>query len=129
MAIGVGDVSYRGRSVTESNGDAFVRSGDEFDKLGKLKTTLAISTPWQEFDEEFNLYLRLALIAMDEWTDASAEFVEAQLANRSTTQTELSEILGVSQSSVSQRKRRAHYDELEELEKRFRKKMLERLEQ
>ena len=42
MAIGVGDIDYRAARITESNGDAFVRSGDAFDALEKIRTTLAL---------------------------------------------------------------------------------------
>lgn len=119
MAIGIGEVSYRAEAVTESNGEAFVRSGDKFEQLKEDKVNLAIESPWQEFDNEMNLFFRLALIAMDNWSRASAEFMNVQLMNEEKSQEELAQLLGIGQSSVSERKKRAHYDVLIQLKKRF----------
>lgn len=119
MAVGIGEVSYQAKAVTESNGEAFVRSGDKFEQLKSDKVNLAIKSPWGDFDEEMNLYFRLALIAMDNWSKASAEFMNVQLMNEEKSQEELSKLLGIGQSSVSERKKRAHYDELLHLKKRF----------
>ncbi|HEX6983517.1 MAG TPA: SatD family protein [Balneolaceae bacterium] len=127
MAVGIGDVSFRAEAVTESNGAAFVRSGDTFEQLRKEKVNLAVRSPWKEFDNEMNLYLCLALIVMDDWSKASAEFMSKQLANKDRSQEELAELLGIGQSSVSERKKRAHYDELIRVEKRFRNRVEEYL--
>jgi len=123
MSIGIGEVSYRASAITESNGDAFVRSGNRFDQLRKTKTNLAIESPWSDFDEEMNLYFQLALITMDGWSQASAEFMVAQLADEDQSQQALAEKLGIGQSSVSERKKRAHYDELLRLRQRFKKRV------
>ena len=127
MGIGIGGVSYWAQAVTESNGDAFVRSGNCFEKLQSKKINLAVESPWPEFDEEMNLYFQLALMAMDNWTPASAEFMVAQLINEDQSQEELAQKLGIGQSSVSDRKKRAHYDELLQLRKRFKKRVEEYL--
>ncbi len=127
MSIGIGEVSYRASAITESNGDAFVRSGNRFDQLRKTKTNLAIESPWSDFDEEMNLYFQLALITMDGWSQASAEFMVAQLADEDQSQQALAEKLGIGQSSVSERKKRAHYDELLRLRQRFKKRVEEYL--
>lgn len=123
MSIGIGTVSYRAEVVTECNGEAFIRSGNKFEQLRKEKVNLAIKSPWSEFDEEMNLYFRLALIAMDSWSPASAEFMNIQLAKEGRSQKEMAELLGIGQSSVSERKKRAHCDELVRLEKRFRNRV------
>lgn len=119
MAIGIGEVSYRADAVTESNGQAFVRSGDTFEQLKDDKVNLAIKSPWQEFDDEMNLFFRFALIAMDNWSVASAEFINKQLMNEDKSQQELAKLLDIGQSSVSERKKRAHYDLLMQLKYRF----------
>lgn len=119
MAIGIGEVSYQAGAVTESNGEAFVWSGDTFEQLKNDKVNLAIKSPWQDFDQEMNLFFRFALMAMDNWSEASAEFMNVQLMNEKKSQEELSKLLGIGQSSVSERKKRAHYDLLLQLKKRF----------
>ena len=127
MSIGIGEVSYRASAITESNGDAFVRSGNRFDQLQTAKTNLAIESPWSDFDDEMNVCFQLALIAMDGWSQASAEFMVSQLADEDQSQQALAEKLGIGQSSVSERKKRAHYDELLQLRKRFKKRVEEYL--
>jgi hypothetical protein len=81
MAIGIGDVSHHASAITESNGSAFIHSGLKFEQLRKEKVNLAIKSPWSEFDDEMNLFFQLALIAMDGWSEASAEFMRVLLAN------------------------------------------------
>ncbi|MDZ7682508.1 MAG: transcriptional regulator [Fodinibius sp.] len=127
MGIGIGSISYRAQAVTESNGDAFVRSGNCFEQLRANKTNLAVESPWAEFDDEMNLYFQLALIAMDDWSPASAEFMIAQLTNEDQSQQALATTLGISQSSVSERKKRARYEQLLQLRKRFKKRLEELL--
>jgi predicted transcriptional regulator len=56
---------------------------------------------------------------MDNWSGASAEFMNVQLMNEEKSQEELAQLLGIGQSSVSERKKRAHYDVLLQLKKRF----------
>ncbi len=123
MAIGIGDISYTSDRVTESNGDAFVRSGQKFESLKQQKVTLSVGSPWKDFDDEMNLYVRLALIAIDGWSVASAEFVLVQLANMEKSQDELAALLHIGQPAVSERKKRAYFDEIIELETRFRNRV------
>lgn len=127
MAIGIGKVSFFGGAITESNGEAFIKSGDRFGQLKSDKVNLAIATPWPEFDDEMNLYFKLALITMDHWSKASAEFMDAQLGQGRLSQEELAQLLGIGQSSVSERKKRAHYDELDLLRQRFKTRVKEYL--
>lgn len=123
MAIGIGEITYTGESISESNGPAFVNSGEKFDMLKKENTTLGIKTPWQNFDEEINLYLRLIGIFMDKWSVSSAELVQIILNNPQATQEEIGKQLGIQQSGVSRRWNRAHVNELMEVNKMYRKKL------
>ncbi len=65
MAIGIGSKSYDAVKITESNGEAFIHSGEKFESLKKLKQHLAIKSPWPETDTELNLMISLASMAMD----------------------------------------------------------------
>lgn len=123
MAIGIGDKTYAGETIKESNGSAFIHSGEKFDMLKKENVTIGIKTPWQDFDEEINLYLKLSGIFMDKWSVSSAELVGIILNNPNITQEETGKKLGIKQSGVSGRWNRAHMDELLEMEKMFRKKL------
>lgn len=123
MAIGIGNKTYSGETIKESNGTAFIHSGEKFDALKKENVTLGIKTPWQDFDKEINLYLKLIGIFMDKWSVSSAELVEVILNNPNITQEETGKKLGIKQSGVSGRWNRAHIDELMEVEMMFRKKL------
>jgi hypothetical protein len=124
MAIGIGEKTYSGESISESNGSAFINSGEKFDVLKKENVTLGIKTPWQDFDEEINLYLKLAGTFMDNWSVSSAELMQIILNNPNTTQEEIGKQLGIQQSGVSRRWNRANANEILEVEKIFRKKLI-----
>jgi hypothetical protein len=123
LAIGIGEKTYSAESISESNGTAFINSGEKFDVLKKENVTLGIKTPWQEFDEEINLYLRLAGTFMDKWSVSSAEIMQTILSNPNTTQEDIGKKLGIQQSAVSRRWSRANVNEILEVEKIFRKKI------
>ncbi|MBO6879607.1 transcriptional regulator [Winogradskyella sp.] len=123
MSIGIGDKQYQGISVSESNGEAFVFSGETFEILKKKKQNLRLKTSNETLNKEINLYFRLALIAMDNWTTNSAEIVKLSLEHPNMIQSELAEIIGISQDAVSKRQKRAHLDEILELDAMYRQKI------
>ena len=127
MAIGIGKKDYSAPKITESNGEAFIYSGEKLENLKKEKQTLSIKTPWAEFDREINLYIRLALIAMDNWSQGAAELVKISLEDQNMAQQGIGDILGITQSSVSERQKRAHYAEIMEMEALYREKIKKRM--
>ncbi|ARV05547.1 hypothetical protein BTO04_02020 [Polaribacter sp. SA4-10] len=120
MAIGIGSKNFEADTVNEANGEAFINSGFAFDNLLK-KQTLAVKSPWNDLNEEINIGLGLGLLVMDNWTQNSAEFVKTFLEKIDFTQKEIAAHLHISQSSASERRKRAGLDEIMKLEKRFRK--------
>lgn len=123
MSIGFGDKTYSATKISESNGTAFVRSGEVFATLKKLKTTLAINSGNSDLDAEINLMLRLGLTFMDNWLVQSAEFVLISIENKSLSQEEVGVKLGINQAAVSRRRKRAQFDLVLELDNHFRKKI------
>lgn len=123
LALGIGEKTFIGESISESNGQAFIFAGEKFEVLKKENSTIGIKTPWQNFDEEMNLYLKLAAIFMDNWSVSSAELVELILENPTRTQAEIGIQLGIKQNSVSGRWNRAHVPELLAVENIFSKKI------
>ena len=123
MAIGIGAKDFTGARITESNGEAFINSGEKLEGLKKEKQNLAIKSPWSEFDEEMNLLIRLSLIAMDNWTRGAAELIKVLADHQEIKQSKLAKKLKISQSSVSEKKKRAFYSEIMELEQFYRKKI------
>ncbi len=125
MSIGIGEKSHQGETVSESNGEAFVFSGETFENLKKEKQNLKIKTKNQQLNEELNLYFKLALIAMDNWTVNSAEIVKLSLKHPNMIQSELAKIVGISQDAVSKRQKRAYLDEILDLDLLYRHKIAE----
>lgn len=123
MAIGIGTKSYDADRISESNGEAFVRSGEKFEQLKGEMITLAINSPWPEWNDEMNLYLKLAGIQMDSWSISSGELMSEMLTNPDRTQAEIGEVLHINQNSVSKRYKAANGEDILALEKLFRKKL------
>ena len=122
ISIGFGEKTYKSRKITESNGSAFIRSGETFDTLKKKKLNLAIRSADTIFDEELNLMLKLSLSFMDNWLQQSAEFVIVAIQNPTLSQEEIGILLGINQAAVSRRQKRANYELIKELDLYFRKK-------
>jgi len=112
MAIGLGEMTYQASRITESNGTAFIHSGEKFERLKKEKQNLALQSDWDDFDREMNLLLKLGLIAMDNWTENAAEIMSMVLENAAVSQETLGSMLHIRQSAVSRRLKRAYYDEI-----------------
>ena len=123
IAIGIGEKEYTAERISESNGSAFVNSGEKFENLKKERSTLAIQSPFPKFDIEMNLYIKLALIQIDSWSINSAELFTAILNHPEKIQTEIGSILGIEQSSVSGRFKRANVEEILEVEQMYRTKL------
>lgn len=67
-----------------------------------------------------NLYFDLTLLTIDRWTQNSAEIVKISLDSPYLTQRELGEKLGITQGRVSDRLKRAGFEEILRMEKRIR---------
>ena len=125
IGIGIGKKSINAEKVTEANGEAFINSGNAFDTLKTNKVNMAIITPWPKLNEELNLFIKLALIAMDGWGQITAEMVKYAIENQNTKQDKIAKISGRSQSSVSEALKRARFTEIMELENRYRSQITE----
>ncbi|TDD98726.1 RNA polymerase sigma factor sigma-70 region 4 domain-containing protein [Flavobacterium cellulosilyticum] len=123
MSIGFGDKTYKSKKISESNGTAFVNSGELFETLKKQKINLAINTSNEAFNTEINLMLRLSLTFMDNWLVQSAEFVAIAIENPTLSQEEIGVKLGINQAAVSRRQKRAQFDLMIEMENYFRTKI------
>lgn len=121
MAIGIGEQDHQSEKISESNGSAFVRSGECFESL--KKQNLGISTGSVEKDELLNLLLNLALLTMNNWSITVAETIDSFLQNPGKSQTEMAKQLNKSQSSLSEALKRGGFDEIMQLETFYRKQI------
>ena len=125
MSIGLGDKTYSAKKISESNGAAFVHSGEQFELLKKDKVNLAVRSSNPRFDKEMNLYLKLSLIFMDHWSISSAQMASTYLQNPEVTQAELGKILGIKQNSVSGRWSRSNMENFVALNQIYKSKLSE----
>ena len=113
MGIGLGEKDYQATTITESNGTAFVRSGECFQQLKKQH--LAIQSGNTEFDTTLNLMIRLAALTMDHWMPATSRIVKTAIEYPKANQHALAAELEKSQSTISEALIRAGYDEIKQL--------------
>ena len=113
IAIGLGEKTYEAKKITESNGPAFVLSGECFENL--KKQTMALKSASEDFNTPLNLMLQLASLSMDSWLPATSRVVKAALEHPKASQTELASILGKSQSTISEALMRAGFDEIQKM--------------
>lgn len=121
MSIGIGAKEYTANNVMESNGEAYIYSGEEFEIL--KKTNLKIKTPWKEFNIRWNMVFGVALLTMDSWAPITAMIIKTTLQSQNKTQKEIAQILKKSPSSISEGLSRAGYDEIKEMISQFNKEI------
>ncbi len=110
IAIGLGEVSLLSNTISESNGNAYINSGNCFEQLNKHY--LAIATNDTLFNETINLMLHLSALTINNWTPAVAEAITAAIENPKKNQKELAKLLNKSQSNVSELLSRGGFDEI-----------------
>lgn len=123
IAIGIGKKGHAAKKITEANGEAFIFSGEKLETLKHERINLAVRTSFPDFDKEINLAFRLALVAMDNWTPASAALIKLSLEHNNPSQKELAALIGKGQSSVSEALKRAQFHLIMDLDQEYRRKL------
>lgn len=125
LAVGIGNEVFMSEKITESNGSAYVNSGRLLNDIKTEGRTLAIRTDNENVNRDLNILFKWASIDFDSWTVATAEIIHRMLTQKDLTQDQLAKDLTISQSSVSQRMKRANYELIQETDMFFRKKIAE----
>jgi hypothetical protein len=110
IAIGIGEEEYSPSKITESNGSAYIRSGECFEAL--KKQTLGIKTPDEDLDQELNLMFSLSLLTADHWSSTVAEVIKTTIENPEMNQKAIAQLLDKSQSNVSEALKRGGFEEI-----------------
>lgn len=114
IGIGIGEITYQASKITESNGTAFLNSGECFEEL--KKQTLAIKTPNKDLNETLNLMIELASLTIDRWTETAVKLIKLKIENPNLNQKDLANLLNkTAQGSISEGLKRAGYDEIQKL--------------
>lgn len=125
IAIGIGEENFFSEKITESNGTAYVNSGRLLNYLKSNGHTVSIKTSNDSVDRDLNILLKWSSKDFDNWTVATSEIIHEMIMNPEITQEGLAKKFTISQSSVSQRIKRANYDLIVETNQYFRKKISE----
>lgn len=123
IAVGIGNEVFTSEKITESNGAAYVNSGRLLNEIKTDERTLAIKTPNDNIDLDLNTLFKWTSLDFDNWSMVSAEIIHLLVQDQSLNQEQAAQKLNISQSSVSQRLKRANYDLILETDKYFRKKI------
>lgn len=110
ISIGIGEVAYEGKTVLNSDGEAFHLSGRKFDKM-KAGEFISINTNNPEKNATIEIILNFVNKYINEWTLAQAAVIFLILEDK--TQQEIAEALSLSQPSVNSRLKLAGWKELE----------------
>ncbi len=110
MAIGLGEITYLSNNITESNGSAFIYSGECFEAL--KKQTLAVRSSNIHFNQTFNVLTRLAMLTANDWSSTVSQVIKTVLEQPGLNQNEIASLLGKSQSSISEALKRGGFEEM-----------------
>ncbi len=102
ISIGIGGITYRGEKTTESDGPAFLLSGQGMDELNKKNRRLIIKAPWEHADRSLSLVTRIVDDIISNWSKYSAETAFYSLVYNES-QSVLAKRLGKSQSTINDR--------------------------
>jgi hypothetical protein len=111
ISVGIGDIAYKGKSVLDSDGQAFHLSGRNFDKMTDNEI-LSIKTANDDINEQIAIILTFANIVINQLTAAQAEVIYMAIDNY--TQTRMAEELGIKQGAVNSRLKLANWKTIHE---------------
>ena len=123
IAIGLGEEKYSSLKITESNGSAYIRSGECFESL--KKHTLAIKSNNEQLDKSINIMLNLTLLTANNWSSTAAQVIKTVIENPEKNQKKLAELLKKSQSSVSETLKRAGFEEIMSIHNFYKSQILD----
>lgn len=99
LAVGIGCVDFESENVVTSDGEAYLNSGREFDKLGKKR--LGVCTPWSDFNKELLVSTAFADNIISKWTSKQSKAVFL-LISKDITQKQLAEEMNTKPQNISQ---------------------------
>ena len=98
ISIGIGATEYQGESIVTSDGEAFKLSGRGLDAMGKSR--LAVSTCWQDVDDELDVGIAFLDDLVTDWSINQAKAIYLSVAH-GLSQSDLASTISKSQQNVS----------------------------
>lgn len=121
-SIGIGEIDYESAQITESNGSAFVRSGESFEAL--KKQNIVFNSGYKDFDQAINIMLGLSLYISDKWSITVSEIIKLAIERPNLKQKELAKKLDKSQSNISEALKRGGFDEIMKMNTYYKNQIL-----
>lgn len=126
LSIGIGEIAYTGKSVLDSDGEAFHLSGRVFDEMDK-GDIIRLTTFDEERNNTYQIILMYINMIIKQWTISQAETIYELLSMEEGTQDKIAKRLKISQPAVANSLRSARWREVErginfintELEKQY----------
>lgn len=112
ISIGIGKMNFIDKSITSSDGEAFVLSGEGLDSMKKNDERLKIVVENKELLDVFKVTTTLATAIINKWSNYSAETMYRHLLYNET-QKEMAKALNISQPAVHKRKVAANADAID----------------
>ena len=100
IAIGVGNVSFKGDAIMEANGTAYSRAGDTLKTLKDAEQTLKVESGNPNKDKTLNLLLQWLSSSVDHWNIKTAQAYFYRLAKPKATQAEIADQMKIKSQSV-----------------------------
>lgn len=125
LSIGIGGVGELTDPLSESYGEAFTLSGKMLEAMTGEGLRLTVVTPDAQLNRHFEMICRLMDIIINDWSENSSQAIFRNLLVGET-QRETADFLGISQSSVQNRLKIAHIDEIHYLLSYFKDQISQR---
>lgn len=113
LGIGLGSAEFiHKKDISRSDGEAFRLSGEALDQLKESSQKLALLTINEDFNEQMALIILLTDALIEKWTQNQAEIVLHKLLHKK--DEDIAELLKISTSAVTQRKKNAQWPAIEQ---------------
>lgn len=117
LSIGVGEISFKSKSVVTSDGSAFQASGIYLDALTKSGELISIAGADDDFTSEWQVHCASLNYIIERWSPQQAEAMYLQLQDH--TQQTMARKLKIKQPSVHQRLQGAGWPVVQKILYRF----------
>lgn len=99
LGIGFGKIEYEGKSLNDSDGEAFRWAGEMLEQTDTQQARVQIATPDSEFNKTWNCIFALSEPIVDNWTKIQSGVVNLHILGFN--QTQIARSYGIAQSNIS----------------------------
>ena len=112
LSIGIGEIAYQGKSVLDSDGEAFHLSGRNFDEMDQDEV-IRLTTFEEDRTMTYQIILMYINMIIRQWTISQAETIYELLNMEFVTQKGIAEKLKMSQPAIAKSLQAARWKEVE----------------